>query len=90
MNIPLIEQIKIQAQVLVPLVKTLQAELGEGEANRLVRKALGELYREFGRSGGGARSRRTLGRKWRRHLMASRQETPWITRYSRKPRKRSK
>jgi hypothetical protein len=48
-DIPLIEQIKIQAQVLVPLVKTMQAELGEQRANRLIRKALGELYREFGR-----------------------------------------
>ena len=29
MDIPVIEQAKIQAQVLVPLVKALQAELGE-------------------------------------------------------------
>jgi hypothetical protein len=29
MDIPLIEQVKIQAQVLVPLVKALQAELDE-------------------------------------------------------------
>ena len=29
MDIPLIEQVKIQAQVLVPLVKALQAELGD-------------------------------------------------------------
>ena len=48
MDIPLIEQIKIQAQVLVPLVKTLQAELGEERANALVRKALGAQYRKFG------------------------------------------
>ena len=38
MDIPLIEQAKIQAQVLVPLVKALQAELGEERANALVRK----------------------------------------------------
>jgi hypothetical protein len=43
-----IEQAKIQAQVLVPLVKALQAELGEEKANRIVRKALGDLYRRFG------------------------------------------
>jgi len=47
-DIPLIEQVKIQAQVLVPLVKTLQAELGKERANELVRKALAELYRKFG------------------------------------------
>ncbi|MCK1652773.1 L-2-amino-thiazoline-4-carboxylic acid hydrolase [Bradyrhizobium sp. 149] len=48
MSISVIEQAKIQAQVLVPLVKALQAELGEARANALVRKALGDLYRGFG------------------------------------------
>jgi len=48
MDIPLIEQVKIQAQVLVPLVKALQAELGEARANDIVRKALGDLYRRYG------------------------------------------
>ena len=48
MNIPIIQQAKIQAQVLVPLVKTLQAELGEQRANALVRKALGDIYRRHG------------------------------------------
>src|SRR5215831_19267206 len=48
MDIPLIEQVKIQAQVLVPLVRALQAELGEARANAIVRKALGDLYRGFG------------------------------------------
>jgi hypothetical protein len=46
MDIPLIEQVKIQAQVLVPLVKALQAELGEERANAIVRKALADLYRK--------------------------------------------
>jgi hypothetical protein len=46
--VSVIEQAKIQAQVLVPLVKAMQAELGEEKANRLVRKALGDLYRGFG------------------------------------------
>ena|SRR5262245_49387550 len=32
-DIPVIEQAKIQAQVLVPLVKALQAELGKERAN---------------------------------------------------------
>ena len=48
MGIPVIEQAKIQAQVLVPLVKALQAELGEERANTLVRKALGDVYRRLG------------------------------------------
>jgi hypothetical protein len=47
-GIPVIEQAKIQAQVLVPLVKGLQAELGEERANALVRKALGGFYRRLG------------------------------------------
>jgi len=48
MSIPVIEQVRIQAQVLVPLVKALQAELGEARANALVRNALGDLYRKLG------------------------------------------
>jgi L-2-amino-thiazoline-4-carboxylic acid hydrolase len=48
MGIPVIEQVKIQAQVLVPLVKAIQAELGEERANALVRKALGDVYRRLG------------------------------------------
>lgn len=48
MGVPLIEQAKIQAQVLVPLVRTLQAELGEERANALVRNSLGALYRQYG------------------------------------------
>jgi len=47
-DIPVIEQARIQAQVLVPLVKALQAELGEARANALVRNALGDIYRQFG------------------------------------------
>jgi hypothetical protein len=47
-DIPLIERARIQAQVLVPLLKALQAELGEERANAIVRKALGDLYRQFG------------------------------------------
>src|SRR5262249_9584495 len=47
-DIPPIDQVKIQAQVLVPLVKALRAELGEERANTLVRKALGGIYRKIG------------------------------------------
>ncbi len=45
---PLIEQVRIQAQVLVPLVKALQAEMGVEKANGIVRKALGDQYRKYG------------------------------------------
>ena len=48
MDIPVFEQAKIQAQVLVPLVKALQAELGEDRANALVRGALGDVFRRLG------------------------------------------
>ena len=61
MDIPLIERVKIQAQVLVPLVKALQAELGEERANAIFRKALGELYRRFGEEFWESRKARNLG-----------------------------
>ena len=48
MGIPVIERAKIQAQVLIPLVKALQAELGKERANLLVRRALGDVYRRLG------------------------------------------
>ena len=48
MSLPIIEQAKIQAQVLVPLVTALQGELGERRANALVRRALGDIYRRYG------------------------------------------
>jgi hypothetical protein len=47
-SISVIEQARIQAQVLVPLVKALQAELGEARANAIVRGALRDLYRGYG------------------------------------------
>jgi hypothetical protein len=47
-GISVLEQVKIQARVLVPLVKALQAELGEERANAFVRKALGDVYRRLG------------------------------------------
>lgn len=48
MEIPVLERAKIQAQMLVPLVKALQAELGEERANAIVRKALGDMFRALG------------------------------------------
>ena len=44
----ILEQAKIQAKVLLPLVKALQAELGEERANAIVRRALGDTYRKLG------------------------------------------
>ena len=61
MDIPVIEQAKIQAQVLVPLIKALQAELGEERANALVRDALGEVYRRLGEQWWLARKSRDVG-----------------------------
>jgi predicted ArsR family transcriptional regulator len=61
-GIPVIQQAKIQAQVLVPLVKALQAELGEERANRLVRKALGDIYRRYGEEFGQTKNENNLGK----------------------------
>src|SRR5262245_4190521 len=63
MDIPVIEQVKIQAQVLIPLVKTLQAELGEERANAIVRRALSGLYRKLGEKWSEAQGARDLGDK---------------------------
>jgi hypothetical protein len=61
MSIPVLEQAKIQAQVLVPLIKALQAELGEERANALVRRALGDTYRRFGEEFQRAKNEKDLG-----------------------------
>jgi len=61
MNVPVLEQVKIQAQVLVPLVKTLRAELGEERANAIVRKALADLYRKLGERWWRGQGERDLG-----------------------------
>jgi hypothetical protein len=61
-SISVLEQARIQAQVLVPLIKTLQAELGEERANALVRKALRDLYRRYGEEFWKAKNERNLGK----------------------------
>ena len=63
MVIPIIEQAKIQARVLVPLVKALQAELGEERANALVREALGDVYRRLGEEWWRAKESRHVGER---------------------------
>ena len=61
MGIPVMEQVKVQAQVLVPLIKAFQAELGEERANALVRRALGDLYRRLGEQWWRARESSDVG-----------------------------
>jgi hypothetical protein len=78
MDIPLIEQVKIQAQVLVPLVRVLQAELGEERANAIVRKALGDLYRKYGEKWWRKQGARDLGERWLQPSTGSRPATPWM------------
>ena len=62
MSATVLERTKIQAQVLVPLVKALQAELGEERANALVRKTLGGLYRRHAQEFANARNETSLGK----------------------------
>jgi hypothetical protein len=62
MSVSVIEQARIQAQVLIPLVKALQAELGEARANALVRKTLGDLYRRYGEEFFRAKNETDLGK----------------------------
>lgn len=61
-SVSVIQQAKIQAQVLVPLVKALQAELGEQRANSLVRNALGDTYRRFGEEFWRTKNEQNLGK----------------------------
>jgi L-2-amino-thiazoline-4-carboxylic acid hydrolase len=61
-GIPLIQQAKIQAQVLLPLVKALQAEMGKERANALVRRALGDLYRRYGEEFWRTKNEKNLGK----------------------------
>jgi len=62
MDISILQQAKIQAQALVPLVKALQAELGEERANTLVRKALGDIYRRYGEEFWRRKNEKNLGK----------------------------
>jgi hypothetical protein len=61
-DVSVIQQAKIQAQVLVPLVKALQAELGEERANALVRGALGDIYRRYGEEFWRTKNEKSLGK----------------------------
>ena len=61
MSVSVLEQAKIQAQVLVPLVKAMQAELGKERANAIVRKALRDLYRRYGEDFWRAKNEENVG-----------------------------
>ena len=63
MDVPLIERAKIQAQILVPLLKALKTELGEARANDLVRKALGDHFRRLGETVWKRRGEHGMGEK---------------------------
>jgi predicted ArsR family transcriptional regulator len=60
-SVSVLEQAKIQARVLVPLIKALQAQLGEERANSIVRQALGSMYRSLGEKWWSARHSDNLG-----------------------------
>ncbi len=62
MGVPVIQQAKIQAEVPVPLIKALQAELGEERANALVRRALGDTYRRYGEEFWRTKNEKNLGK----------------------------
>ena len=62
MAVSVIEQAKIQAQVLIPLVKALQAELGEARANAIVRGALRDLFRGYGEEFWRAKNETNVGK----------------------------
>ena len=48
METTVFEQVKIQAQVLIPLLRAFQAELGEERANEIARKALRSYRHKLG------------------------------------------
>jgi hypothetical protein len=60
-GVSILEQAKIQARVLLPLIKALQAELGEERANSIVRQALGGMFRSLGEKWWRARHSDNLG-----------------------------
>jgi L-2-amino-thiazoline-4-carboxylic acid hydrolase-like protein len=62
LSVPLLEQVKIQAKILIPLIKALQVELGEERANALVRSALGDLYRRYGEEFSRTKNETNLGK----------------------------
>jgi L-2-amino-thiazoline-4-carboxylic acid hydrolase len=62
LTVSVLEQARIQAELLIPLIKALQAELGEVRANALVRKALGDVFRRYGEEFWRAKNEANLGK----------------------------
>lgn len=48
-DVPLVDRVRIQAEVLVPIGRALRTELGEERANDLLRRILSPMFREIGR-----------------------------------------
>ncbi len=48
--LPLLEQRKIEAGVLIPLIRDFQEEFGEENTNRVVRRVISQLAQETGRT----------------------------------------
>ena len=69
MAVSILEQVKAQAQVLVPLIKALREEFGVERANKLARKALAEHFRKLGKASwrklGAEGATKTLEKTWK-------------------------
>ena len=61
MSVSVFEQAKIQAQILVPLIKAFQTELGTERANEIARKAISDHYRRLGREWWSAKRSEDVG-----------------------------
>ena len=46
-DVLLLDRVKIQAEVLVPLIKELEADLGKDRAHALVRRSIGGFFRDM-------------------------------------------
>lgn len=46
-DVSFVDRVKIQAEVLVPLIKELEIELGKERAHALVRRSVGEFFRDM-------------------------------------------
>jgi|SRR5579859_113223 len=58
-----LELYKAQAQVLVPVVRELKAQIGEAKAHAIIRQALGEHFRNFGKAAFGSLPEGNFGSK---------------------------
>lgn len=54
---------KAQAQVLIPIVKELTEQIGEAKTHQIIRKALGDHFRNFGKSAFASVPGETFGKK---------------------------